>query len=163
MTNTHDYAIELRWTGNTGDGTSRYDGYRRDFRVDMAGKPALDGSADPAFRGDPGRHNPEDWFVAAIASCHMLSYLALCARQSVRVLAYEDRADGSMELFADGGGRFVEVRLRPRVVLAPGSDPGSARRLHDLAHECCFIANSCRVPIRCQASVEVATMAGAAP
>ncbi len=163
MAKTHAYPIDLHWTGNTGDGTARYDGYRRDFRVEAAGKPALDGSADPAFRGDPARHNPEDLFVAAIAACHMLFYLALCAREGVRVLAYEDHAEGCMDILADGGGRFAEVCLRPRVIVAAGADGALAHALHATAHERCFIANSCDVPIHCLPTVEVVAVAGEVP
>lgn len=145
---THDYAARLVWDGNTGEGTARYDGYGRDYRVLIADKPELPGSADPLFRGDPSRHNPEDHFLAAISACHMLSYLALCARHGVRVLGYEDEASGRLALRADGGGAFDEVVLRPAVTIDNASKQELALQLHDTAHERCFIANSCRVPIR---------------
>lgn len=150
----HRYAANLIWDGNTGEGTRDYGSYSRRYRVQVGGKPELAGTADPAFRGEADRHNPEDLFLAAIAACHMLFYLALCARRGVRVLAYQDRPSGTMATRADGGGAFAEILLRPRVLVAPESDPGLAVRLHDSAHELCFLANSCRFPIRHQATVE---------
>ena len=62
---THTYATHLIWHGNRGDGTASYAEYGREYRVLVAGKPALTGSADAAFRGDPALHNPEDLFVAS--------------------------------------------------------------------------------------------------
>ena len=81
----HEHAARLIWDGNTGGGTAGYAGYSRRYRVLVPGKPVLQGTADPVFRGEADRHNPEDLFLAAISACHMLSYLALCARQGVRV------------------------------------------------------------------------------
>src|SRR5258706_10558564 len=92
----HAYAARLIWEGNTGEGTAGYRTYSRAYRVLVPGKPDLPGSADPAFRGEADKHNPEDLFLAAISACHMLSYLALCATQGIRVVAYEDEARGRM-------------------------------------------------------------------
>lgn len=155
-TDTHHYLAELRWTGNRGTGTAGYHAYGRDHEIHVAGKPVLHGSADPAFRGDPARHTPEDLFLAAAAACHMLFYLALCAREGIRVLAYRDQAEGWLEA-GPAGGRFRGIRLHPQVVLAPGSDPQRAAALHATAHARCFIANSCSVPITCEPSSTVAT------
>src|SRR6185295_1170294 len=93
--------------GNHGDGTTNYTTYGRQYRVSIDGKPELTGSADPTFRGDAALHNPEDLFLIAISSCHMLSYLALCARARINVTAYRDDATGTMELDRRGGGRFT--------------------------------------------------------
>jgi organic hydroperoxide reductase OsmC/OhrA len=150
----HEYQAHILWDGNLGDGTSSYTAYGRQYRVVIAGKPELAGSANPVFRGEPGKHDPEDLFLAAIASCHMLSYLALCARAGIRVTSYEDRATGTLVLDASGGGRFEEVTLRPMVTIADG-DAAHAAQLHQTAHEQCFIANSCSVPIRHEATIHV--------
>ena len=72
------------------------------------------GSSDPTFRGDAAKHNPEDLLVVALVGCHMLSYLALCARAGIEVAAYEDEASGAMAI-KDGRMRFTEVMLAPRV------------------------------------------------
>lgn len=155
MTNhVHEYVARLIWDGNLGQGTASYAGYGRQYRVLMAGKPDLAGTADPTFRGEAHKHNPEDLFLAAISGCHMLSYLALCARKGVRVLAYEDEAYGRMVVDAKGGGKFEEVSLRPRVTIEGEEHVALAEQLHETAHEECFIANSCSVPIRHEPTIQ---------
>ena len=72
MSRRHQYSVELEWTGNRGDGTRHYTAYERDFVARVSGKPSLEGSADPAFRGDAGRWNPEDMLVASVSACHKL-------------------------------------------------------------------------------------------
>jgi organic hydroperoxide reductase OsmC/OhrA len=146
----HQYEAHLTWSGR---GINDYTTYSRSHRLSIAGKPDLGLTADPAFRGDAAAHNPEDLFVAAISSCHMLSYLALCAKYKIDVLAYQDRAAGTMQEDGKGGGRFVEVVLHPVVTIADASKREQAEKLHVRAHEQCFIANSCSVPIRHEAVV----------
>lgn len=155
MSQQHSYAVEVAWTGAAHGPTLSYAEYSREYRVEVAGKPALSGSADPTFRGDPKLHNPEEMLVAALAACHMLSYLALCARARIAVVAYHDKASGSMTT-EGGAGRFTEVVLRPRVVLRAGSDIAKAQALHEQAHAVCFIANSVNFPVRHEADIVVA-------
>ncbi len=147
MAHEHTYEAHLTWTGAARGPARDYAGYSREYRVEIAGKPPLSGSADPAFKGDAGLHNPEDLLVAALAGCHLLTYLALCVRAGIEVVAYEDSANGAMVL-EGGGGRFTGVTLRPRVTVAPGSDLAKARALHASAHKACFIANSVNFPVR---------------
>jgi organic hydroperoxide reductase OsmC/OhrA len=72
MSKSHRYATTLTWTGNTGEGTASYRSYERAYEVAAEGKPALLGSSDPSFRGDPARWNPEELLLASISSCHQL-------------------------------------------------------------------------------------------
>ena len=99
MANTreHRYAVSLTWTGNLGSGTSGYREYSRDYEIGADGKPAIQGSADPAFRGDRSRWNPEELLVASLSACHKLWYLHLAAEAGIIVTAYVDRAEGVME------------------------------------------------------------------
>jgi organic hydroperoxide reductase OsmC/OhrA len=73
MPGPHTYRARLVWEGNLGEGTATYQAYSRQWKITIDGKPDLEGSADPSFRGDAGRLNPEDLLVASLASCHMLS------------------------------------------------------------------------------------------
>jgi organic hydroperoxide reductase OsmC/OhrA len=155
MTRLIEYRSALQWTGNTGTGTSSYNNYSRDYLLHTEGKPDLPGTAGHHFRGDPTRHDPEDHFLAAIAGCHLLSYLALAARNNVVVVDYRDEVTGVLSLEA-GGGKFTSVMLRPVVTIAAGSDRERALALHDTAHEQCFIANSCSVPIHHEPTIVVA-------
>jgi organic hydroperoxide reductase OsmC/OhrA len=142
----HTYELSLRWEGNLGEGTATYRGYGRSYRVTLAGKPDFFGSADPAFLGDPTMYNPEDLLLLALASCHMLSYLALCAKHRILVVEYADQARGKMTTEGTGG-RFQEVTLRPQVTVAPGTDLDKARALHTEANRGCFIAQSVNFPV----------------
>lgn len=152
MSKKHSYSATLIWTGAKDGPVRDYRGYSRGYRVDIAGKPPLIGSADPLFHGDSAVHNPEDLLVAALAACHMLTYLALCARAGIEVVAYEDEASGTMVL-EGGGGRFTEVTLRPKVTLAAGADRAKARKLHKDAHADCFIANSVNFPVHAEPEI----------
>jgi organic hydroperoxide reductase OsmC/OhrA len=143
----HEYKSHLVWDGNRGEGTSAYTAYSRNHHFELDGKPDLPGSADPMFRGDVDRYNPEDLFLASLSSCHLLSYLHLCAVNKIKVMAYEDDASGTLVLRPDGGGKFESVTLRPKVTIAPGSDEKKALDLHDKAHELCFIAASVGIPV----------------
>ena len=143
----HRYVTMVTWTGNDGAGTADYRAYRRDHRIEAAGKPPLPGSSDPAFRGDPGRYNPEELLVASLPACHMLWYLHLCAVNGIVVLAYQDRATGRMEEQPDGSGRFTSVVLAPRIEITPASDRALAMALHAEAHRCCFVASSVNFPV----------------
>ena len=148
------FDAEVEWTGNLGTGTSEYRAYDRAHTIRAVGKPPIHGSSSPGFRGDAGAYNPEELLVAALAACHMLWYLHLCAVNGVRVVGYADRATGSMEESGADGGRFTDVVLRPRVRISAG-DPERARALHAPAHEKCYIANSVNFPVRVEPEVEV--------
>lgn len=143
----HRYEVDLEWTGNLGSGTSSYRAYARDHEIRGPGKSAIAGSSDPAFRGDAARWNPEELLVASLAACHQLAYLHLCTNAGIVVIAYEDRPQGIMAENADGGGRFTQVVLRPRVTVQPGSDVAKALQLHHEAGNKCFIAASVNFPV----------------
>ncbi len=149
----HTYRLRLDWEGDPEAGTSNYQIYDRGYRISMPGKPALLGSADPAFRGDPARQNPEDLLLAALSACHMLSYLALCARRGVTILEYSDEAEAVLTLTAAGGGRFASATLHPHVRVAAPEQAPLARELHASAHEACFIASSCNFPVHHESTV----------
>jgi organic hydroperoxide reductase OsmC/OhrA len=152
----HRYDVSLTWTGNRGTGTSGYRVYGRDHDVTADGRQAIAASSDPAFRGDPARWNPELELVAALSQCHMLWYLHLCALAGVVVTSYTDHADGTMTEDDDGGGRFTEVVLRPRVIIASPEMAEAAASLHKQAHAKCFIANSVNFPVRHEPAITAA-------
>lgn len=156
MSRQHHYRVDVEWTGNRGVGTRGYRDYERSHQILIAGKPMLEGSADPTFRGDAGKHNPEDMLISALSTCHMLSYLHMATVAGVVVVAYRDAAEGTMETEGDGG-HFAEVVLRPIVTIAAGSDATSAERAHDAAHHACFIANSVNFPVRCEPRIVIAS------
>jgi len=103
--------------------------------------------------------DPEEAFVAALASCHMLTFLYLAAKQGYVVDTYDDNAAGVMTKNAKGKMFVSKVALRPAIAFADGKQPSATDldRLHHDAHEECFIANS----VLTEVVVEPATAAGA--
>jgi organic hydroperoxide reductase OsmC/OhrA len=93
--------------------------------------------------------DPEEAFVAALSSCHMLWFLALARKAGLVVDRYEDHAVGTMAKDPNGRMAITEVFLRPVVAFA-GQAPteGALRELHDRAHQECFIANSVKSEVR---------------
>jgi organic hydroperoxide reductase OsmC/OhrA len=151
----HVYNIAVRWTGNQGSGTSAYAAYSRDHIIEASDKTPIEGSSDPAFRGNVSRYSPEDLLVASLSACHMLWYLHLCAEAGIIVISYADDAVGIMEEVEDGSGRFVLVTLRPKVMVEAGADLDRAKILHHEAARKCFIANSVNFPVALEPGLEV--------
>lgn len=156
MIGEHVYQATTIWTGASKGATTSYDAYSREYIVAIDGKLCIVGSADPQFRGNSALHNPEDLLVSSLSACHMLSYLALCARAGIRVVSYVDEVTGRMALDR-GKVRFTDVVLHPRVMIEPGDDLEKAQVLHHEAHEVCFIANSVAFPVQHQAFIDYAT------
>ena len=96
--------------------------------------------------------DPEEAFVAALSSCHMLWFLDIASRAGYAVDRYEDAADGHMGRNAAGKLVVDVVTLRPRTRFAGARvpDPAALAALHHEAHEECFLANSVRCEIRCE-------------
>ena len=149
MPHTHQYEIQVEWTGNLGRGTADYRAYSRNHEVSAEGKAStIPGSSDPAFRGDRTRYNPEELLVSTLSSCHMLWMLHLCAERGIVVTSYTDHASGVMTENDDGSGEFVEVTLRPQMIIADAARIDEALELHHRAHSLCFIAGSVKFPVR---------------
>jgi organic hydroperoxide reductase OsmC/OhrA len=147
MMRTHSYKVTTSWTGNRGRGTTDYHAYDRLYATVSTGRPAIHGSSDPIFRGDPARWNPELLFVAALSQCHLLWYLHLCAVNGVNVLDYRDAAEGTM--VEDGnGGHFEDVVLKPVITVSDQNMAQRATELHAEAASRCFIASSVTCTVR---------------
>lgn len=144
----HTYTVNVDWTGAGTSGTESYTSYGRDHTVQIGAKPPLPGSADPAFRGDAARYSPEELFVASLSQCHMLWFLHMAARAGVVVVGYADRATGTMRVESAGAGQFVEVVLHPKVIVSRPVSEEQIARLHQQAHDHCFIARSVNFPVR---------------
>ncbi|CAN5407899.1 OsmC family protein [soil metagenome] len=146
----HSFTVSVEWQGNLGTGTSGYNAFSRNHvvRIDgVHGKHEIEGSAARPFHGDAERWNPEEQLIAALAQCHLLSYLHVATQAGVVVESYTDAASGTLHVQPDGSGALVEVVLRPVVTISAG-DPATAQSLHAEAHRLCFIANSVNFPVR---------------
>lgn len=144
----HHYKTTIEWTGNKGSGTSNYRDYERSHTISVESKPVIEGSSDPAFRGDKTKHNPEEMLLSSLSSCHMLWYLHCCSEAGIIVTNYTDHATGTMEETPNGSGRFIEVVLNPIVTITDETQIEKAIELHQKANEFCFIANSVNFPVK---------------
>lgn len=106
----------------------------------------------PLPYSDASAVDPEEMFVAALASCHMLWFLSLAAKGGHVVQRYSDDASGLMARNGQGQMAITVVTLRPRVEFASGAAPDTAAfaALHHDAHARCYIANSVRADVRCE-------------
>ncbi len=147
MLNEHHFEVSCTWQGNRGTGTSGYREYGRELELTAAGKAPIAGSAAKVFHGNADRWNPEDLLVAALAQCHMLSFLHVAVRHGVVVTEYRDDARGVMEQTPDGGGQFTGVTLKPVVTITDAEQAELMTQLHAEAAGKCFIARSVNFPV----------------
>lgn len=144
-----EHRARIVWKRTSADFT--YDSYNRAHQVLFKnGDIAIPASSAPAFKGDATRVDPEEAYVASLSSCHMLTFLAICARKRLIVDAYEDEASGALEKGEGGKLWMAHVTLRPRVQFAPGTavDAKTLDELHHRSHEECFIANSVKTDVK---------------
>ena len=152
----HTFKATVNWTINQGESTQNPRTFSRNHEVIIDNKAtSLNISAAKTFRGDDALYNPEDLLLSALTSCHMMSYLYVCAQNNIEVLSYTDHAEGDLEVNASGSGRFKTVRLQPVVTIKDASQKGIATSLHAKANALCFIANSCNFPITHEATIVV--------
>jgi organic hydroperoxide reductase OsmC/OhrA len=143
-----EHHATLRWARTSSDFT--YNTYNRAHDVSFKnGAVVVPSSAAVAFKGDADRVDPEDAYVGSLASCHMLTFLAICARKRIVVDAYDDAAVGIMEKGPDGKFWVSRVVLWPRVRFAPDAsvDKATLDDIHHHAHADCFIANSVKTEV----------------
>ncbi len=135
-----EHTARIEWS--RGDRGFGYEHYARAHTARLGGGAVITVSAAKEFRGDPSLANPEDLFVAALSSCHMLTFLAICARKGIVVERYEDEASGWLERPAGAPMHVTRVTLRPRILFAVAPEPATLASLHEQAHHGCFIASS---------------------
>lgn len=148
-----EYKASIHWTHDGGD--FRKGRYSRVHRWDFDGGFSMPASPSPhvvpAPGSDPAAVDPEEAFVAAVASCHMMTFLFLASRAGYLVTSYDDDAVGHMVKNEHGRYWVNEVLLRPRIVWGGekgAPDAEALDKLHHAAHEECYIANSVKTEIR---------------
>jgi organic hydroperoxide reductase OsmC/OhrA len=142
-----EHHIKLSW--EKGDAPFTYDAYTRNHAIAFKnGQETVIFSASPAYKGDASKADPEDLLVAALSSCHMLSFLAIASKKKLTVTSYEDDAVGFLENEA-GKLWMTRVILRPKVAI--DTDAQTLAHIHHLAHEACFIANSVKTEVSVEA------------
>jgi organic hydroperoxide reductase OsmC/OhrA len=147
----HVYTASVAW--QRGDAAFTDNRYSRRHAGRFDGGAEVPGSSSPLSvpvpYSDPSAVDPEEAFVAAISSCHMLWFLGLAAKRGFRVDRYEDEAQGFMEKNEEGKMAITRATLRPRVAFDPAAGPSREvlDALHHEAHERCYIASSVRTRI----------------
>ena len=137
-----EHKATIVWARNGAD--FGYKTYPRDHAWRFDNGIEIPGSAAPAYLGNPDRVDPEGAFVAALASCHMLTFLALASNRGFVVDSYEDCAVGHLGKNANGKMAVIRIDLHPQITFSGAKLPAHTDLdwLHDKAHKECFIANS---------------------
>jgi organic hydroperoxide reductase OsmC/OhrA len=137
-----EHKITLEWKRETE--SFSYESYNRDHVLVFEGGMRVSASAAPAYRGNPAHVNPEETLVAALSSCHMLTFLAVAAKKRFVVDRYSDHAVGFLEKNQKGKLAITRVVLRPQVTFGGTNlpTPEQLAELHERAHAECFVANS---------------------
>jgi len=146
-----EHKATIRWIRDGKD--FAYKTYSRDH-VWVANRNDIPASATAAYLGNPNRVDPEAAFVAALSSCHMLTFLALACNKGFVVESYEDSAVGHLEKNAAGKMAVTRVELHPKIIFSGTKTPAQADLdwLHDKSHKECFIANSVTTDVHVVAS-----------
>ncbi|WP_366183995.1 OsmC family protein [Flavobacterium ovatum] len=147
----HLFKAKLNWFSYKKETTR----FVKNHTIAIEGKEILNVSAAKVFKGDPSLFNPEDLLLSSVVSCHMMSYLYVCSQNGIDVVSYSDTAEATLEVIENGSGRFIEVKLFPKVIILQKDKIALANELHTKANELCFIANSCNFSIVHEAHCEV--------
>jgi organic hydroperoxide reductase OsmC/OhrA len=144
-----EYKAHLHWK-NTGNDFV-YETFDRTHQIKFPGGLELKGSSAPEYAGKKELANPEELLAATLASCHMLTFLAVSAKSRLHVESYEDEPVATLDKNAEGKLAVTHIRLNPRAKFK-GETPSAEKlqELHNKAHRNCFIANS----LACKMTVE---------
>jgi organic hydroperoxide reductase OsmC/OhrA len=114
--------------------------------------------AVPVPYSDPSAVDPEEAFVAALASCHMLWFLSIAAKNGFCVQSYRDAAVGTMAANSRGKLCMTDVNLRPHAVFTSAKAPSgeAVREMHEEAHQECYLASSVTTLVTIEPTFEVA-------
>lgn len=153
MTHAHRYLANVAWQRADGEAFTDQR-YHRGHAWRFDGGATVAASSSPTIvplpYSDAAAVDPEEAFVAALASCHMLFFLSHAAKAGFVVEAYDDAAEGVLARDADGRLAMTEVTLRPAVRWGGARTPtaGELAQLHHSSHEDCFLARSVRCAVR---------------
>ncbi len=141
-----EHRATIDWRRSSTDFTYLTYNRAHEWRFNAVMVPA---SATKEFRGDEDRVNPEEALVAALSSCHMLTFLAVAAKRKLSLDSYHDEAVGVLEKNAEGKLAITRVTLRPKVTWTGGATVSreDLDKMHHDAHAGCFIANSVKTEV----------------
>src|SRR3569832_2568176 len=142
-----EHRINLQWARNGGAFERGH--YDKVHEIRYTGGETLRASPSPEFGGDRAHADPEQLLLAALSSCHMLTFLAVAANRGYVVDSYGDEAVATLGKNAEGKTAVVHAALNPRVTFGGDRQPSADEyaNLHERAHSACFIANSVRTVV----------------
>ena len=151
-----EHSVGLAW--ERGGGDFSYESYSRDHMWNFDDTNKVCASAAAEYNGNPSCVDPEQAFVASLASCHMLTFLALACKRGFVVDSYADKAVGVLGRNDDRQMAIVAVRLKPVVTFGGEQVPDDEtyQRMHHQAHRACFIANSVANCVKVELSPAIA-------
>jgi organic hydroperoxide reductase OsmC/OhrA len=145
-----EHKVDLLWKGN--DHAFSYETYPRDHELRFDNGKTITASSAPAYFGNSDAIDPEEMLVAALSSCHMLTFLAVASKRGYVVVEYQDHAVGYLDKNSTGKMAITTVTLNPSIQFSQDKipSPEELSKLHDKAHENCFIANSvmCEITVK---------------
>jgi organic hydroperoxide reductase OsmC/OhrA len=137
-----EYKVYLSWKNESEDFS--YKTYDRTHQLKFGGGTVVKGSAASDYLGKAQLVNPEETFAASLASCHMLTFLAIAAMKKYKVASYEDNAVAILGKNEKLIMAVTTVFLRPKIIFEGDNIPDTTiiDKMHNFAHKECFIANS---------------------
>jgi len=136
------------------EGEVRWKSGRRGV-ICSSGKPEVEVSSPPEFKGEAGIWTPEDMFVASVNACTLMTFAAFAQQKGLEIIAYESDAEGVLE-FQEGSYRFTEILLHPHIIVKSQDDVDMAREIIESAHKKCLITNSITAKVKMFPDVRVA-------
>jgi organic hydroperoxide reductase OsmC/OhrA len=143
-----EHKVKLDWQRSSEDFSLK--NYNRSHQWDFGFGRTLPASAAVEYQGDEDHVDPEQAFTAALASCHMLTFLAVASQKGYVIDAYKDEACGVLAKNAAGKMAITEVLMYPKIQFSGANVPSidEVNKLHALAHQYCFLANSVTAEVK---------------
>ncbi len=138
---------DVGWTGE------------RECTICASGKPEIQLSSSPEFKGRSGVWTPEDMFVASVNVCTQMTFLAYAKHKNLALSGYESSVEGVLE-YSNGKYRFTEITLHPHVTVRTQEEVDRAREILLDAHNNCLISNSIVAQVKIFPDFRVAAAAG---
>ncbi len=141
------YTTNIEWKQTSSDFS--FEKYNRNHTITFSGNHILKNSAAPEYFGNSDMSNPEELIAAALASCHMLTFLAVASKSGYNVQSYNCKAEALLAKNDEGKMSITEITLTPEIVYSGDKlpTPEQLKSLHEKAHRNCFIAQSLKTKV----------------
>ncbi|WP_120510463.1 OsmC family protein [Photobacterium salinisoli] len=140
------FNVNVVWQGNSQPGEE----FSRDHQIRFGSGQSLNASSAPDFKGSADKVNPEESLMAALSSCHMLTFLAIAHLKRLPVASYQDNVTAELGKNEAGKTKVAAIDLNPVITFVDGAEvsPEVLEKMHQKAHDNCFIANSLNTTVR---------------